>query len=392
MSAGRATAQRLNYNNTGDLIARMERWKMNKSNLAAASVLAVSAVCAQGAQAQTSVQVYGRLNVNAEHISFSQPTGGASGDLTRLSSNSSRLGFRGGEALGGGLKAIYQIEASVGVDSGSGALAGRDTFVGLEGGWGKLRLGFFDDVFKGMGEYTDRFKGSGIGNDATIATLGGGGGGFTRTQVNSLRYDSPTVNGFKGELQYGLEDERHAGKTALTAAASYSVGKLKVGAGVGRHGNFLPGRRDMAYRLGAKYDFGVVDVAGGVTRLSYQLAGGDITRHYWSVSLGYKVGAGVLTAKYGAAGDGRGSAPDGAATQAGSDGARVVKGPRSGATTYVFGYEHNLSKRTQLYAYGTRIANEARANYRFGTNGVNSAAAGPGASPTGWALGMSHDF
>ncbi|MFM9434630.1 putative porin [Janthinobacterium sp. CG_23.3] len=366
---------------------------MNKKNLAAAaSVLAVSALCVQGAQAQSSVQVYGRLNVDVEHISFSKPTGATSGDVTRLSSNSSRLGFRGVEALGDGLKAIYQIEASVGVDSGSGTLAGRDTFVGLEGGWGRLRLGFFDDVFKGMGEYTDRYKGTGIGNDATIATLGGGGGGFTRTQVNSLRYDSPTVNGFKGELQYGLEDEQRGGKTALTAAASYSRGKLKLGAGLGRHDNFLPGRHDMAYRLGAKYDFGVVDVAGGVTRLSYQLASGDVTRDYWTVSLGYKVGAGVLSAKYGAAGDGRGSAPDGATTQVGSDGARVVKGPRSGATTYVLGYEHNLSKRTQLYAYATRIANEARANYRFGTNGLNSAAAGPGASPTGWVMGMSHDF
>jgi predicted porin len=364
---------------------------MKKNNLvAAASVLAVSAACMQAAQAQSTVQVYGRLNVDMERITFSHPTGAAAGDVTRLSSNSSRLGFRGVESLGDGLKAIYQIESSVGADNGSGKLAGRDTFVGLEGGWGKVRLGYFDDAFKGMGEYTDRFKGTGIGNDGTIAALGGGGdAGFTRTQANSLRYDSPTVNGFKGELQYGLEDEKSNGKTALTAAASYRIGKLKVGAGLGRHQNFQAGRRDMAYRLGAKYDFGVVDVSGGVTRLNYQLASGDITRDYWTVSMGYKVGAGVFSAKYGVAGDGKGSAPDGATSPVGSDGARIVKGPQSGATTYSLGYEHNLSKRTQLYVYATRIANEAKANYSFGTNGL---AAGPGASPTGWVLGMSHDF
>lgn len=365
----------------------------NKYALAIAA-LASSAVCMHAAQAQTNVTVYGRLNVDIESIRISNPTGGVSGDMSRMSSNSSRLGFRGTEDLGGDLKAIFQIESSVNPDAGTGTLSGRDSFVGLAGNWGKVRLGIMDDPFKGMGEFTDRFKGTGLEDDGTIAALGGGGGGFTRRQINSLRYDSPVIGGFKGELQYGMEDEAPVNpKTSLSLAGTYTLGKLKLGAAYQQHKNFLVDHSDKAYRLGAKYDFGGFDIAGGVTRVDYDLTNGNITRDYWTISTGIKVGdSGVVSVKYGSAANGKGSAPNGSVTQTGSDNARIFKGPNSGAKLYTIGYEHNLSKRTQLYTYYTRISNDTNANYRFGTNGVNIAAAGPGASPSAFVLGISHDF
>lgn len=365
----------------------------NKYALAIAA-LASSAACMQAAQAQTNVTVYGRLNVDIESIRLSNPTAGASGDVSRMSSNSSRLGFRGTEDLGGDLKAIFQIESSVNPDAGTGTLAGRDSFVGLAGNWGKVRLGIMDDPFKGMGEFTDRFKGTGLADDGTIGALGGSGGGFTRRQVNSLRYDSADFGGFKGELQYGLDDEAPVNpKTSLSLVGKYTTGKLKLGAGYQQHKNFLVGRLDKAYRLGAKYDFGPFDIGGGVIRLDYDLPSGNITRDYWTISTGIKVGSsGVINVKYGSAGNGKGSAPNGAVTQTGSDSARIFKGPNSGAKLFTVGYEHNLSKRTQLYTYYTRISNDANANYRFGTNGLNIPAAGPGASPSAFVLGVSHDF
>src|SRR4051812_40696576 len=109
---------------------------MKNRNALLAATLASSMLYVQAAQAQTSVTVYGRLNVDMESINFSNPTGGASANLNRISSNSSRLGFRGNEDLGGGLLAIFQIESSVNPDSGSGTFAGRDTYVGLQSGWG----------------------------------------------------------------------------------------------------------------------------------------------------------------------------------------------------------------------------------------------------------------
>jgi predicted porin len=364
----------------------------NKQALILAT-MASSAMYIHTAHAQTSVQVYGRLNMDLEAISFSNTTGGADADMTRMSSNSSRLGFRGTEDLGNGLKAIFQIESSVNPDAGTGTLAGRDSFVGLQGNWGKVRMGIMDDVFKGMGGYTDRFKGTGLQDDGTITALGGGGVGFTRREVNSLRYDTPTFGGFRGEFQYGLVNEAPVdAQTSLTMAGHYANGPLAVGVAFARHHNFTVGRSDKGYRIGAKYDFGIFDIAGGITRLDYEVASGDIKHDFYTISTGIKLGGGVLSFKYGVAPDNKGSATNGATTAAGSDGARLFKGDNSGAKLYTLGYEYNLSKRTQLYTYYTRISNEANANYRFGTNGVNIAAAGPGASPSGFVVGVSHDF
>lgn len=366
---------------------------MNKKQVFTLAAMASSALYLQSAMAQTSVQVYGRLNVDLESIKYSNPTGGVSGDQNRLSSNSSRLGFRGTEDLGGNLKALFQIESSVNPDAGSGTLAGRDSFVGLQGDWGKVRLGIMDDVFKGMGEYTDRFKGTGIEDDGTIAGMGGGGVGFTRRQINSVRYDTPHLNGFEGQVQYGWEEEAAINpKTSLTMAGHYGTGPFKIGVAYGLHHNFTVGRSDKGYRIGAKYDFGSFDVAGGITRLDYDLGTSNIVHNYYTISTGIKLGGGVLSLKYGFTPDNSGSAANGAVTAAGSDGARLFKGPNSGAKLYTVGYEYNLSKRTQLYTYYTRISNNANANYRFGTNGINIAQAGPGASPSGFVLGVSHDF
>ncbi len=367
---------------------------MNKNYMAAFGAIAASALWLQTAQAQTNVQIYGRFNMDVESIRTANTTGNANGDLTRMSSNSSRLGFRGTEDLGGNLKALFQIESAINPDSGSGTLGGRDTFVGLQGNWGKVRLGIMDDVFKEMGGLTDRFLGTGVQDDGGLVGLGGGGSGFTRRQKNSLRYDSPEFSGFSGHIQYGLEDEAAVdAKTSLTTGVTYASGRLSANAAYAQHRNFTLDRSDKAYRMSAKYDFGRFDIGGGVSRLDYDLAAGDIKRDYWTVSTGIKVGsAGVISLKYGIAGDGRGSAANGTVSPVGGDGARIFKGANSGAKLITVGYEHNLSKRTQLYTYYTRISNEANANYRFGTNGVDSAAAGAGADPSAFVVGIVHNF
>ena len=74
------------------------------------SVLALGA-CAAGAQAQTNVQFYGRLNVSAEYVKASAASDGPRLSQQRISNNRSVLGFRGSEDLGGGVSAIFQIEA-----------------------------------------------------------------------------------------------------------------------------------------------------------------------------------------------------------------------------------------------------------------------------------------
>src|SRR5512144_2738741 len=109
------------------------------------------------AHAQTAnVTLYGRLNLDFEVVNgrtcdgASTPTGNnpcpggtTNPNVTRVSSNSSRFGMRGSEALGGGLTAIFQIESSINGDTTAGNLGGRDTFVGLQGSWGTFKMGHF---------------------------------------------------------------------------------------------------------------------------------------------------------------------------------------------------------------------------------------------------------
>src|SRR5216117_1039219 len=98
------------------------------------------------AQAQTAnVTLYGRLNMDLEFVK-GQQNDGSNPTVNRVSSNSSRFGMRGTESLGGGLNAIFQIEQNVSGDTGNAAsssLGSRETFVGLQGSWGKATIGKF---------------------------------------------------------------------------------------------------------------------------------------------------------------------------------------------------------------------------------------------------------
>ena len=139
---------------------------MNKKLVA----LAVAGVLAAPlAQAQTAnVTLYGRVNLTVEWVNgkiydnnAQQPrpatrrsTAAAASrpnpNVYRVSTNSSRFGLRGTESLGGGLNAIFQVESSIDPAHSGGTLAGRESYVGLQGGWGTFKIGRFltpyDDI------------------------------------------------------------------------------------------------------------------------------------------------------------------------------------------------------------------------------------------------------
>src|SRR5260221_366895 len=113
---------------------------MKKTVLALAALAAVST----SALAQSSVTIYGVVDASLENVKGTD-------SLTRVSSDNlatSRLGFRGVEDLGGGLKAKFTLEAGLKVDTGAqdSAFWGRSAWVGLEGGFGELRVGHQDSL------------------------------------------------------------------------------------------------------------------------------------------------------------------------------------------------------------------------------------------------------
>lgn len=115
---------------------------MKKKTIAACLLAAT----AGASQAQSNVTIYGLVDTGVEHVSN---VGAAGLSLTRMPSLTaslpSRIGFRGTEDLGGGLKVVYTLENGFGVDTGTagygGRLFGRQAFVGLSGDWGTVSIG-----------------------------------------------------------------------------------------------------------------------------------------------------------------------------------------------------------------------------------------------------------
>ena len=190
---------------------------MNKKLVAVAVAGMLAAPLA--AQAQTAnVTLYGRLNmtmeaVNGQAVDPNLPATAAPVNRTiyRVNSNSSRLGVRGSEALGGGLSAIFQIESAVNADISGGVLASRETFVGLQGTWGTFKMGYFlapyDDIHPIFGNVPTLT--TSILSTASIWAQGSqstDNGGFDNRNANSIRYDSPRIAGFTGSAQLSTYD------------------------------------------------------------------------------------------------------------------------------------------------------------------------------------------
>src|SRR5947208_9463805 len=185
---------------------------MNKKLVAVAVAGVLAAPLA--AQAQTAnVTLYGRLNIDYELVNGRQADG-SNPNVSRLSSNSSRIGVRGTESLGGGLNAIFQIESNVSGDTGNSSgsgLASRETFVGLQGNWGKVTMGKFlvplDDLHPIFGNAPTLT--TSILSTADLWAQGtqtAATGNFDDRAGNSIRYDSPVIAGFTGALQYATRD------------------------------------------------------------------------------------------------------------------------------------------------------------------------------------------
>src|SRR5215469_454287 len=353
------------------------------------------------------VTLYGNLNLDFELVKGEQPDG-TNPVVNRLSSNSSRLGVRGAEYLGAGQVAIFQIESSINADTNSGDLGGRETFVGLQGDWGTFKMGQFltpyDDILPIFGN-APTLTTSILSTAALWAQgpLPKGQGGFDARLGNSLRYETPPMGGFTGELQYSTRDSsgttgsnsgdhtselRHA--FVASAGAFYSNGPLDLG--IAYEYNYqvrTADQNDYALSVAAGYDVGSlvgspgVRLGGVYERLHYGTLAGSLTRNFWAVSATVPVGGGSLYAFWGRAGNGGGSAPDGTGV------GFLIRGADTGSDQWEISYTYPLSLRTLVYAGYVRINNQANASYTFNINEYSIAT---GAKPAGIAFGLVHFF
>lgn len=339
--------------------------KLSRLMLAAVAVCGTSAV-----MAQSSVTIYGRVNTTIEH----QKTGKES--KTGMFNNNSRIGFKGVEDLGNGLKAGFQLEAGFNSDDGSDALAfKRQSEVNLSGNFGMVRLGnFYPESYYATSDYIGMHNHeTGSSSDALYydaAWFDGTGTG------NKLAYRTPTFNNFWAEASVSLHEKARTGaaavnKNAYDLAANYNNGPLSLGAGYSYwNSNYQAALRGL-------YTFGQFTVGAYYQRNKDDnaiLGTGAGTRNNFRLSAMYVLNASEFHVNVGRANS-------------------WSKVKDSAATQWTLGYNYNLSKRTKVYTYYTKVNNGKNAAYGYATKDENNnVIRANGLNTSSFAVGVRHNF
>lgn len=307
--------------------------------------LAVLSSAATAAQAQSAITVYGVVDNYLARDSNGGP--GALISMNSGSLNGSRLGFKGSEDLGGGLSAVFQIENGFYADTGALAdstrLFNRQSFVGLTGNFGAVKLGRqMNPVYKNSSTF-DPFADALAGDSARLFSYNG-----SRTD-NMITYAYDAPNGLRGELQYGMGEV--AGSTSanrtLAGLAGYKQGPVDVVLTYQDINNLAGTNSTRMTLVGGNYDFGMIKtfatyawekgvVLGTATKLDQRDA---------LVGVSAPVGAsGLVMISY------------------------VLKTDKAvtsaDARQAAIGYVYNLSKRTALYTSYGQLRNDSHASYK----------------------------
>lgn len=344
---------------------------MKKTILSAAALLVMSGA----AMAQSSLTLYGLVDLSLESVKLNGKT------VTRVTSDnyaSSRLGFRGTEDLGGGLKANFVLESGLKPDTGAAGSGStfwsRSAWVGLSGGFGDLRLGRIDSTIGAMAGNTAILGGQDY-DDFKIANTFAGVD--YRRVNNAITYSLPKLlDGLSAQVQYftdadGQEDATDKTGRGYGLGAQYAAGPFAAGAAyIEVERNATGSAEDSAALAYVSYDFGVAKAIGYYNVDSTRVGEANRTeiiglKAVVPYSSAFSVSFGVSQVR-----DAEGLTGD--------DDALIiaVKG------------NYALSKRTAVYGILTSIDNDNLARRQIG-GGASTVA---GKNSHGLAIGIRHAF
>ena len=176
--------------------------------------------------AMADVTLYGTVKAGVE-VSRTKTTEGnvstKDRTATEIADFGSKIGFRGHEHLGNNLNAIWQVEQSASIDGTKAGWGTRESFIGLEGGFGKIRAGKLNTALKDSGDNVNAWE-SGSANEDVLQVSKIG---RVESREISVRYDSPVFAGFSGSVQYVPRDNANTKDKhthAVKSRESYHAG------------------------------------------------------------------------------------------------------------------------------------------------------------------------
>lgn len=348
------------------------------------------------------VTLYGFVAAGVEYASATGATAGSASDTkgtVRVSDHNSRIGFKGQEDLGNGLKALWQVETAVTTDATDTATArttgwaSRNSFIGLNGGFGEVRFGRHDDAY-----YVGLLN---AGLDLMINTTAenslGANTVFGRAAArrnNTALYMTPNFGGFSAVATYSADEVRspvpgttsRANRSVYAVSGTYAANGLTAVLGYSHAGDStgptfgtaatVEGSNAWTAALG--YKFADTTVGAGYEHISYgaNLTTNSYSQNAWTIAASQQIGALGLKLSYASLGGGR------------NDDLLYTSSDYK-ANQWVLGATYDLSKRTQVQAYATRITNKAGQKANFV---INPLTVSDGADPQAYGVALKHSF
>ena len=352
------------------------------------SLIALAVLAASGAaMAQSSVTLFGIVDTGVGYIDNggNEVAGSTAGQnkygMTTSGNATSRLGFRGVEDLGGGLKAGFWLEGQIDGDDGNAAGFNfkRRSTLSLMGGFGEVRLG--RDLTPGYSKFIsyDLFGQVGMGQFLGWSSkLYGADVGGVRAD-NMLSYYTPNFGGFTAGVSYGFGEDTASSKTNryVGGYVAFDNGPISVALAMDKNNGNLPttpavnGDRTQV-SLGGSYDFGMLKASALVQQVEFEptVGTGKVKVDNWALGLSAPVGPGTVKAQY-----------------ASYD----LKDSSNEAQQLSVGYVYDLSKRTAVYGTVSFLKNKGASAVSLAGNGLSLGGAS-GENQTGYQVGIRHAF
>jgi predicted porin len=324
------------------------------------------------AQSADPVTLYGRIWVMVSSV---KADGGATPLSTRINvvDESSFIGFRGTEDLGGGLKALFQIESAAPPDAGGGTFASRNSGVGLVGSFGTVLMGRWDSPFKLSAIFVDPASQNTIANQLSVINVGN----FNRRENNTVHYWSPEINGLSARLMYGANEAKTAtaNPSNVSGYLDYAGGGFRINYAYEKHkdqrgATVTAGVTETGQNLAGTAVFGPIKI-GLLSQKFKSTARTD--RKAYEASLTYTAGQNVF---FGTVGRNR----DGAVSTAIQPESKLA----------AIGYNYSFSKRSTFMVRYASLKNNAGSSATLGGTDLPTFAVNN--DPQGFGAGLRHTF